>query len=150
MAWRRCWPRCLGFGHSPRGAEPRQQSRLRPTAEGLQRGPRRFRARPLWLACEAIRFAISVTAFRRCDAAATSILAGELTCRINSLNSRHVPAAERPVQYISTRGEAASLGFAEAMLAGLARDGGLYVPEAWPQLDAEAIASFAGRSYAEV
>ena len=54
------------------------------------------------------------------------------------------------MQYISTRGEAPSLGFAEAMLAGLARDGGLYVPDAWPQLDAAAIASLAGRSYAEV
>ena len=36
------------------------------------------------------------------------------------------------------------------MLAGLARDGGLYVPEAWPQLDPAAIAGFAGRPYAEV
>src|SRR5690348_9194515 len=36
------------------------------------------------------------------------------------------------------------------MLAGLARDGGLYVPDAWPRLDAAAIASLAGRSYAEV
>jgi threonine synthase len=54
------------------------------------------------------------------------------------------------VQYISTRGEAPSLGFADAMLAGLARDGGLYVPDAWPRLDAAAIAAFAGRSYAEV
>ena len=40
--------------------------------------------------------------------------------------------------------------FAEAMLAGLARDGGLYVPEAWPRLEPEAIARFAGRPYAEV
>src|SRR5437588_7477808 len=39
-SWRRCWPLCLGFGHSPRGAEPRKQNRLIPTAEGLQRGPR--------------------------------------------------------------------------------------------------------------
>jgi threonine synthase len=54
------------------------------------------------------------------------------------------------VRYVSTRGEAPSLGFAEAMLAGLARDGGLYVPEAWPRLEAGAIAAFAGRSYAEV
>jgi threonine synthase len=54
------------------------------------------------------------------------------------------------LRYISTRGEAPSLGFAEAMLAGLARDGGLYVPEAWPRLEAKAIAGFAGRSYAEV
>jgi threonine synthase len=41
------------------------------------------------------------------------------------------------------------LGFAEVMLAGLARDGGLYVPEAWPTLDRAAIAGFAGRPYAE-
>jgi threonine synthase len=54
------------------------------------------------------------------------------------------------VRYVSTRGEASSLGFAEVMLAGLARDGGLYVPEAWPRLTAQAIAGFAGRSYAEV
>src|SRR5438094_8767016 len=36
------------------------------------------------------------------------------------------------------------------MLAGLARDGGLYVPAAWPRLDGDAIAAFAGRPYAEV
>ena len=54
------------------------------------------------------------------------------------------------MHYLSTRGEAPSLGFAEAMLAGLARDGGLYVPEALPRLEPRAIASFAGRSYAEV
>jgi threonine synthase len=54
------------------------------------------------------------------------------------------------LQYLSTRGEAPSCGFAEAMLAGLARDGGLYVPEAWPRLGAQTIASFAGRPYAEV
>ena len=54
------------------------------------------------------------------------------------------------MHYISTRGEAPSLGFSEAMLAGLARDGGLYVPDNWPRLDAAAIAGFAGRSYAEV
>src|SRR5262245_21005623 len=35
------------------------------------------------------------------------------------------------------------------MLAGLARDGGLYVPAAWPRLEADKIASFAGRPYAE-
>jgi threonine synthase len=54
------------------------------------------------------------------------------------------------VLYISTRGEAPTLGFADAMLAGLARDGGLYVPAAWPRLDAGVIAAFAGRPYAEV
>ena len=54
------------------------------------------------------------------------------------------------MRYISTRGEAPPLGFVEATLAGLARDGGLYVPETWPRLDAETIAGFAGRPYAEV
>jgi threonine synthase len=54
------------------------------------------------------------------------------------------------VLYVSTRGEAPTLGFADAMLAGLARDGGLYVPAAWPRLDAGVIAAFAGRPYAEV
>jgi threonine synthase len=54
------------------------------------------------------------------------------------------------VRYVSTRGEAPPLGFVEAMLAGLARDGGLYVPATWPRLDAETIAGFAGRPYAEV
>jgi len=54
------------------------------------------------------------------------------------------------VQYISTRGEAATLGFCDVMLAGLARDGGLYVPKAWPQLTPETIAGFFGRPYAEV
>jgi threonine synthase len=38
----------------------------------------------------------------------------------------------------------------DVTLAGLARDGGLYVPERWPSLSAEAIAGFAGRPYAEV
>ena len=37
------------------------------------------------------------------------------------------------MQYVSTRGEAPVLGFSDAVLAGLARDGGLYVPREWPQ-----------------
>lgn len=39
-----------------------------------------------------------------------------------------------PLRYISTRGEAPALNFADVLLAGLANDGGLYVPEAWPPL----------------
>ena len=54
------------------------------------------------------------------------------------------------MRYVSTRGEAAPLNFVDVMLAGLARDGGLYVPEAWPALDRGAIAGFAGKPYAEV
>jgi len=54
------------------------------------------------------------------------------------------------MRYISTRGEAPSLDFVDVMLAGLAQDGGLYVPDRWPGLDAQAIAAFAGKPYAEV
>ncbi|HKM88122.1 MAG TPA: threonine synthase [Xanthobacteraceae bacterium] len=54
------------------------------------------------------------------------------------------------MQHVSTRGEAPPLGFAEAMLVGLAHDGGLYVPEVWPRLELQTIMSFAGRPYAEV
>ncbi|UWU68647.1 threonine synthase [Bradyrhizobium sp. NC92] len=53
-------------------------------------------------------------------------------------------------RYISTRGEAPELGFCDVMLTGLARDGGLYVPAAWPQLPSETIAGFFGRPYWEV
>ncbi|MEJ2624713.1 MAG: threonine synthase [Pseudolabrys sp.] len=54
------------------------------------------------------------------------------------------------MRYVSTRGEGAPLDFVEVMLAGLARDGGLYVPETWPALTPDEIAGFAGRPYAEV
>jgi threonine synthase len=54
------------------------------------------------------------------------------------------------MRYISTRGEAPSLDFVEVMLAGLARDGGLYVPETWPVLSRAMIEGFSGRPYAEV
>ena len=47
-------------------------------------------------------------------------------------------------------GRSPSIGFAEVLLAGLARDGGLYVPEAWPRLEPQTIVGFAGRPYAEV
>ncbi len=54
------------------------------------------------------------------------------------------------MHYISTRGTAPVLGFEEAMLAGLARDGGLYLPETWPQLSRDEIADLAGLPYEEV
>jgi threonine synthase len=53
------------------------------------------------------------------------------------------------VLHVSTRGEAPALGFSDALLAGLARDGGLYMPQAWPLLAPETIRGFAGRPYAE-
>jgi threonine synthase len=54
------------------------------------------------------------------------------------------------LQYISTRGEAPRLGFEDVLLAGLARDGGLYMPVAWPSIAPQTIADFAGRPFAEV
>jgi threonine synthase len=54
------------------------------------------------------------------------------------------------VRYISTRGEAPPLSFVEAMLAGLARDGGLYVPDSWPVFTPEQIAGLAGLPYPEL
>ena len=53
------------------------------------------------------------------------------------------------MRYVSTRGEAPTLGFLDAMLAGLARDGGLYAPETLPTISPEAISALAGLTYAE-
>jgi threonine synthase len=54
------------------------------------------------------------------------------------------------MRYVSTRGDAPAIGFWDAVLAGLAPDGGLYIPEAWPRFTADEIAAYAGRPYAEV
>ncbi|MEP1206651.1 MAG: threonine synthase [Rhizobiaceae bacterium] len=54
------------------------------------------------------------------------------------------------MKYISTRGDAPKLGFCDAVLTGLARDGGLYVPETWPKLDAATIRNLRGKSYSQV
>ncbi len=53
------------------------------------------------------------------------------------------------MKYVSTRGLAPALGFSDVLLAGLARDGGLYVPEAYPRLSPDEIAALAGLPYAE-
>lgn len=53
------------------------------------------------------------------------------------------------MQYVSTRGQAPVLGFSDALLTGLARDGGLYLPETWPQFSPAKITAMAGRPYAE-
>ncbi|MDA7425485.1 threonine synthase [Thalassococcus lentus] len=54
------------------------------------------------------------------------------------------------MRYISTRGQSPALSFEEAMLSGLARDGGLYVPESIPQLSIDDIRAMQGQSYEEV
>ena len=54
------------------------------------------------------------------------------------------------MRYVSTRGQSPSVGFVDAVLAGLAPDGGLYVPQEWPSFTRDEISAFAGRPYAEV
>ncbi len=54
------------------------------------------------------------------------------------------------MQYVSTRGSAPTLDFAGVTLAGLANDGGLYVPAEWPRFSPEEIASMRGLPYAEL
>jgi threonine synthase len=53
------------------------------------------------------------------------------------------------MEYISSRGSAPTLDFEGVTLAGLAADGGLYVPQVWPSLSAQEIAGLRGLSYAE-
>jgi threonine synthase len=53
------------------------------------------------------------------------------------------------LNYLSTRGGALRVGFDQALLRGIAPDGGLYLPDAWPAIDAAAIRAIAGRPYAE-
>ena len=54
------------------------------------------------------------------------------------------------MDYISTRGEAPALGFSDALLAGLARDGGLYVPREWPVMSKREIRGLRGKSYQDI
>jgi len=54
------------------------------------------------------------------------------------------------MKYVSTRGEASVIGFADALLAGLARDGGLYVPREWPQFSAAEIRAMRGLAYPDL
>jgi threonine synthase len=50
------------------------------------------------------------------------------------------------MRYVSTRGRAAELGFCDALLAGLATDGGLYVPQTWPQNPTLAGSTYASKA----
>ena len=54
------------------------------------------------------------------------------------------------MRYVSTRGSAKALNFSEVTLAGLASDGGLYVPDQWPEFSADEIAALRGLPYAEL
>lgn len=54
------------------------------------------------------------------------------------------------MRYVSTRGGAPILEFGDVLLTGLARDGGLYVAEQWPSLDAGALERFEAMTYEEI
>lgn len=54
------------------------------------------------------------------------------------------------IRYVSTRGQGEPIGFADVVLAGLAPDGGLYVPTEWPRLDRDTLGDLAGRPYTEI
>jgi threonine synthase len=54
------------------------------------------------------------------------------------------------MRYLSTRGQSPLLSFADMLLAGLAPDGGLYLPESWPRFTADEIAGFKGQPYTAV
>ena len=61
---------------------------------------------------------------------------------------RSYSQAESILRYVSTRGRAASPTFDDVLLAGLATDGGLYLPEVWPQLSHADLQACAGLDYA--
>lgn len=54
------------------------------------------------------------------------------------------------MNYLSTRGRAPILRFDDVLLAGLANDGGLYVPESWPTIRPADLKRFKGMPYAEI
>lgn len=54
------------------------------------------------------------------------------------------------MKFISTRGAAPALSFTDVLLSGTAPDGGLYLPESWPQFTDSDFAAMAGQSYAEI
>ena len=54
------------------------------------------------------------------------------------------------MKYVSTRGRAPVLGFGDVLLAGLATDGGLYVPEVWPELGVADLGAWADRPYQDI
>ena len=54
------------------------------------------------------------------------------------------------MKFVSTRGQAPPIGFEDVLLSGPAPDGGLYVPEIWPQFSPAEFAALKGKPYAEI
>src|SRR3546814_2954923 len=76
---------------------------------------------------------------------------GSQTGALRTVWLRVVRSGDKPreMRYISTRGNAPVLNFEEVTLAGLASDGGLYLPESWPTLSTEVLRSLRTASYVE-
>ena len=56
----------------------------------------------------------------------------------------------KQIGYVSTRGQSPSHNFETVLLSGLARDGGLYVPDKWPHFSRNAINNMSGLSYEDI
>ncbi|MES2501481.1 MAG: threonine synthase, partial [Pseudomonadota bacterium] len=54
------------------------------------------------------------------------------------------------MKYISTRGQSPALSFSEILLGGLAPDGGLYLPETYPQYSDADLSAMRGLNYADL
>jgi threonine synthase len=70
-------------------------------------------------------------------------------CRTESGNDKNWRGL-KTLRYISTRGEAPVLDFEGAMLSGLARDGGLYLPETFPHISQAELTALRGKPYADL
>jgi threonine synthase len=71
---------------------------------------------------------------------------GKMGLRHRALHGVHDGSRINPMKYISTRGQIEPLSFSEAVMGGLARDGGLLLPESFPQV-ADKLDSWVGLSY---
>src|SRR5262249_5593630 len=71
-------------------------------------------------------------------------------CRRVSALPSSAREIEVSMRYISTRGNAPAIAFEDALLSGPAPDGGLYVPESWPQFSVGEFAALKGKANAEV
>lgn len=60
------------------------------------------------------------------------------------------PMAQASLKYVSTRGPGQGHSFLDVMMAGMAPDGGLYLPESWPVLDRDIFSHLSGMNYADV
>lgn len=80
----------------------------------------------------------------------TSNICGIGICGSRDFRKNFIDIVKNIMRYISTRGQAPALNFEEVLLAGLAEDGGLYVPESYPQFSPAEIAAMGKLSYTEL